>query len=63
MLLVILIEENLLERFIKEFKKKSTRDWSWKINHRFNKVVEPFVNWKGYDNSFNSWGGKKDIVT
>ena len=48
---------------MKEFKKKSARDWSWKINHRLNKVVEPFVNWKGYDNSFNSWGGKKDIVT
>ena len=27
-----------------------------------NKGDKLYVKWKGYDNSFNSWNGKKDLV-
>ena len=26
------------------------------------KSVKQYVNWKGYDNSFNSWIDRKDII-
>ena len=62
MLLVILTEKKLLERFTKKNCKKPNQ-----IDFRVEKVIKRkgdklCVKWKDYDNSFNSWIDKKDIV-
>ena len=62
MLLAILKEKKLLESFTKKSCKKQT-----KKEFRVEKVIRRkgdqfFVKWKGYDNSFNSWIDKKEIV-
>ena len=62
MLLVILKVKKLLKRFTKKnFKKTNQKDF------RVEKVIKrksdkPYVKWKGYDSSFNSWIDKKDIA-
>ena len=62
MLLAVLKEKKLLESFTKKNCKKQT-----KKEFRVEKVIRRkgdqfFVKWKGYDNSFNSWIDKKEIV-
>ena len=59
MLLVILMEKKLLERFLKNTNQKEF--WREKIIKR--KCDKLYGKWKGYDNLFNSWIEKKDIVT
>ena len=54
--------KKLLERFTrKELQKINQREF------RIEKVISGkgklHVKWKGYDNSFNSWIDKKDIVS
>ena len=63
MLLPILTVKKLLERFPKNNCKK-TNQKEFKIEKLIKrKGDELYVKWKGYDNSFNSWIDKKDIVT
>ena len=49
-------------------KKKNKKIKIIKKEFRVEKVIKKngdklYVKWKGYDNSFNSWIDKKDIVT
>ena len=62
MLFMILTEKNLLVRSSKKnFKKTNQKEFTVeKVIKR--KVVKLYVKWKGYNNSFNSGFGKKDIV-
>ena len=51
----------LLEHFEKELQKTNQQEF------RIEKVIKRkgdklYVIWKGYDNSFNSWIDKKDLV-
>ena len=61
-LLVILMEKKLLEQFSrKNCKKTNQKDF------RVEKVIKrkagkPHVKWKGYNNLFNNWIDKKDII-
>ena len=55
--------KNLPEDFMKKNSKKET-----KKNSRIEKVIKRkgdkiYVKWKVYDNSFNSWIDKKDLVS
>ena len=61
MLLMILMMKKLLEHFIKKNCKNDQQEF------RIEKVIKKkgdklYVKWKGYDNSFNSWIDKKDLV-
>ena len=54
-------EEISVTFYEKEFQKTNKKEF------RIEKVLKRkgdklYVNWKGYDNSFNSWIDKKDIV-
>ena len=58
MILVILKEKKLSERFTKKNCKKQIKkclDWKRKDN-------KLYVKWRGYGSSFSSWIDKKDIV-
>ena len=62
---VILTERKLLERFTKRSRKKQTKKNQKEL--RIEKVIKRkgdklYVKWKEYDNFFNSWIDKKDIV-
>ena len=62
MLLVILTEKILLERFAKKESQKTNQE-----EFRVEKVIKRkgnklFTQWKGYDNSFNNWTDKKGII-
>ena len=58
MLLVILKAEKLLERFSKNNCKKQIKKCKVeKVIKR--KAHKPYVKWKGYNSSFNSWIDKK----
>ena len=57
MLLMILMEKKLLERFTKKNQK----------GFRIEKVIERkvdklYVKWKEYNNSFNNWIDEKEII-
>ena len=57
------MEKKLLERFKKkQIKSNSTYQTKFRneklIKQKGNKL---YIKWKGYDNLFNSWIGKKDI--
>ena len=59
---MILMVKNLLELFMKKELQKSNQK-----EFRIEKVIKRkgnrlCVKWKGYDNSFNSWIDKKNIV-
>ena len=61
MSLMILMVKKLLEHFMKKNCK------SYQQEFRIEKVIKEngdklYVKWKGYDNSFNSWIDKKDLV-
>ena len=54
--------KKLLEHFLKK-NYKSTNQQEFKIEKVIKKKGDKlYVKWKGYDNSFNSWIDKKDIV-
>ena len=62
MSLVILIEEKLLERFTKkQFQKTNQKFRIEKVIKR--KGNKPYVKWKGYNISFNSWVDKSEIFS
>ena len=63
MLLVILTEKKLLERFSKKnFKKpKPKKSLELKLKKK-RKGDKLHVKWKGFDNSINCWIDKKEIV-
>ena len=44
----------------KNYKKQIKKSRVEKVIKR--KCDKLYVKWKGYDNSFNSWIGKKDII-
>ena len=57
------MEKKLLERFKKkQINSNSTNQTKFRneklIKQKGNKL---YIKWKGYDNLFNSWIGKKDI--
>ena len=61
---MILTEKKLLEK--KCFAKKKHKN-KFKKKFRIEKVIKRKINklyikWKGFDSSFESWIGKKDIV-
>ena len=61
MLLIISMVKKLLEHYEKELRKTNQQEF------RIEKVIRRkgdklYVKWKGYDNSFNSWIDKKDLV-
>ena len=62
MLLMILMVKRLLKVFYeKELEKTNQKEF------RIEKILKRkgdklYVKWKGYDNSFNSWINKKDIL-
>ena len=57
---MVLMEENLLEPFMKKIAKISQKEFRTEkvIKKNFDKL---YVKWKGYDNFFNSWI-KKDSI-
>ena len=57
MLLMILMEKKLLERFTKKNKKEFRIE---KVIER--KVDKLYVKWKEYNNSFNNWIDEKEII-
>ena len=62
MLLMISMVKKLLEHFIKEELQKTSQQ-----EFRIEKVIKRkgdklYVKWKGYDNSFNSWIDKKELI-
>ena len=61
MLLMILMVKKLLERFMKKNCKRQTKKNLEQKNY-LKKGSKLYVKWKGYDNSFNSWIDKKDLV-
>ena len=64
LLLVILMMKKLLERFMKRNCKKTNQREKWNLEWKklLKKSNKLYVKWKVYDNSFNSWIDKKDIV-
>ena len=61
MLLVILMMKNLLEHYEKELQKASQEEL------RIEKVIKKkgdklYIKWKEYDNSFNGWIDKTDVI-
>ena len=66
MLLVILMVKKELECFIKNnLKKKKKKKCQTEI--RVKNIIKRkgdklYVKWKGYDNFFNSWIDKKDVI-
>ena len=59
---MILMKKKLLELFTKiNFKKKKLKEL--RILKVFNKKGDKlYVEWKGYNNSLNSWRDKKDSI-
>ena len=58
---MILMEKKLLKLFIKKIAKNKSK--SFRTETVIKKNGEKlYVKWKGYNNSFNSWIDKKDIV-
>ena len=61
MLLMISMEKMYLEHFMKKNPAKN------KSEFRIEKVIKKkgnklYVKWKGFDNSFNSWADKNDVI-
>ena len=54
---MILMEKKLLGRFTKTNCKKTNQE-----EYRIEKGDKSYAKWKGYNNSFNSWIDKKDMV-
>ena len=55
------VEETVAKFYGKELQKTNQKEF------RVEKVIKrkgnkPYVKWKGYDSSFNSWINKKDVV-
>ena len=62
MLLVVwIVEKNVGTFYEKEFQRTNQEEFRIEkvIKRKGNKL---YVKWKGYDNSFNSWIDKNDIV-
>ena len=57
MLLMILMEKKLLERFTKKNQKEFRIE---KVIER--KVDKLYLKWKEYNNSFNNWIDEKEII-
>ena len=61
MLLVILMMKNWLEHYEKELQKASQEEL--KIEKMIKKKGDKlYIKWKEYDNSFNGWIDKKDVI-
>ena len=60
MQLIILMVKKLLEHFMKKNRNKLIKKNSELKKYLRKKVI--YVKWKGYNNSFNSWIDKKDLV-
>ena len=58
---MILMVKKLLERFMKKNCKRQTKK-NLEQKKYLKKGSKLYVKWKGYDNSFNSWIDKKDLV-
>ena len=59
---MILMAKKLLEHFMKKELQK-TNQKEFRIEKALKKKGDKlYVKWKGYDNSFNSWIDKKDLV-
>ena len=59
---MILMVKKLLEQFYeKELEKSNQKEFRIEklIKQKGNKL---YVKWKGYDNSFNSWIDKKNVI-
>ena len=62
MLLMILTMKRLLERFTKNNFTEANRE-KFKIRETIKrKGKKLYVKWKGYDNSFNIWIDKTDVI-
>ena len=62
MLLMILTMKKLLERFTKNNFTETNRE-KFKIRETIKrKGKKLYVKWKGYDNSFNIWIDKTDVI-
>ena len=60
---MILAENKLLERFTKKKCKKKNNQKEFRVEKITKRKGDKlYLKWKGYDNFFNSWIGKKDIV-
>ena len=61
MLLMISMAKTLLDNFMKKNCKKQTNEFRIEKTTK-RKGDELYVKWKSYDNLFNSWINKKDMV-
>ena len=63
MLSGMLMLKKLSERFTKKYWKKQFKSYKKRSRKEIKKKEDMlYVKWKGYDNSFNRWIDKKDIV-
>ena len=62
MLLLIVMVKKLLEHFMKK-KLQNINQQKFRIENLIKKIGNKlYVKWQRYDNSFNSWIDKKDLV-
>ena len=62
MLLLIVMVKKLLEHFMKK-KLQNINQQKFRIENVIKKIGNKlYVKWQRYDNSFNSWIDKKDLV-
>ena len=61
LLMILMVKKNIGAFYEKELQKIDHQEFRIEkiIKKRRNKL---YVKWKGYDNSFNSWIDKKDLV-
>ena len=59
--MISMVKKLLEQSYLKELQKTNQKEFSIEkvIKRKDDKL---YVNWKGYDNSFNSWIDKKDLV-
>ena len=53
----------MIKKILERFMKKESKDKSNRLyNCKNRKEKKEYVKWKGFDNSYNSWIDKKNVV-
>ena len=58
-----LSDDKIIETFYEKELQKKTNKKQFRVEKVIKKeVTKLYVKWKGYDNSFNNWIDKKDVI-